>query len=449
MNDTPSIEYEPEDFYYTSTSSSGASSSSSSSSSSDDSDDDEAMKSLSNSELVVYVQIDDQRSEQEGALPKFQLRCGTGRNTFRWLALVATQRYSQLSQAHGATRVRERYHSNPGQFLPSTVKHVESEIHKSSSILDGLRRRSDQMKKHRRSSTVAGRNVDSNQLKINPRSSLRELMCNGDTVTVVISAVGDAFCEQNGRFVARSNPRVTPFEGSAFHTSPAGQMRHEEFKASIREIEQEERQTRMSYAAGVLFGDNAAELLKHRDLTREAATREHAITTMFQQDWMSLDLHGILKIADRPSVKEVLKEHFGLLVKVFDHFSTIGVDFVFQAVTHSLIDTLKADRCSIWVVDYQKKELWTKVSSGTSGYQLRIPMSSGIIGDCVQSGAIINIPDAYEDPRFNDAVDKKTGFKTMQVLCVPAKSSNGKVLGALQVINRAKVKRRVGDDGVR
>ena len=425
-------QYEPEDFYYTSTSNSSSSSSSSASDS--DSEDDDKQPT---DELVIYIKIDDKRNVELGELPKFQIRCGTGRNSFRWLAMVAAQRYSQLTQSHGSARVRERYHSLPGQFSPSNVNHLESQTTKSSSLLEGLRRRS----MHRHSSAVM-RAVANNALKINPRSSLRELLCNGDTVTVVISAIGSAFCEKDGRFVARSQPTVTPFEGAAFHTSPAGQRKHEEFKASIMELEQEERQTRMAFAAGVLFGESAAELTD-RDLTREAAVRENLIKNMFVMDWMALDLHGILKIVDRPTVKEVLKEHFGLLLKVFDHFSTIGVDFVFQAVTHSLVDNLKAERCSIWVVDYQKKELWTKVSSGTGGYQLRIPMMTGIIGDCVETGQIINIKNAYQDSRFNAEVDRKTGFTTIQVLCVPAKSSNGRVLGALQIINRAKIKQRM------
>lgn len=427
--------YEPEDFYYTSTSSSESSDESSSSE-----DDEEVVPATS--ELVIYVQIDDEESERFGNLPKFKLRCGSGRNTFRWLAMVAAQRYSQLSKSHGTARVRERFHSNPGQYAAKNIKHLESERANHSSVLEGLRRRSTQLH-----STAVLRAAKSSALKINPRSSLRELLCSGDTVTVVLSAVGNAFCVNDGRFVARSNPEVTSFSGAAFHTSSAGQMRHEARKTSLMIMEQEQRHTRMIHAANVLFGDDIGTELTDRDLAKEASIRESHINNMFVMDWMTLDLHGILKIQDRPNVKNVLKEYYGILLKVFDHFSTIGVDFVFQAITHSLSESLNAERCSIWIVDYDKKELWTKASSGTAGYQIHIPMHTGIIGDCIDRGQIVNIPDAYKDHRFSSAVDKETGFVTTQVLCVPAKSSNGKVLGALQIINRAKIKKYVDDEG--
>ena len=42
---------------------------------------------------------------------------------------------------------------------------------------------------------------------------------------------------------------------------------------------------------------------------------------------------------------------------------------------------------------------------------------------------------SYEDERFDPAVDKKTGFRTKQMLCVPITDTVGEVIGALQVIN--------------
>ena len=208
------------DELYYQTSSSGSSSSSSDS----DSDDYESMNgiNITNPELVVWIEIDDKRNESFGKqtnhMKPFQLRCGTGINTFKWLAMVASQRYAQLSRCNGTSRVRERYHCTPGYFSPALVNHKESESLRSSSpLLEGLRRRS----MHRHGSAIL-RAVKTNALKINPKSSLREILCTGDTVVVVVASTGDAFCERDGRFVARSQPQVTPFEGAAFHTSQQG-----------------------------------------------------------------------------------------------------------------------------------------------------------------------------------------------------------------------------------
>ena len=58
------------------------------------------------------------------------------------------------------------------------------------------------------------------------------------------------------------------------------------------------------------------------------------------------------------------------------------------------------------------------------------------MGACTESGEIINIKDAYQDPRFNPANDLSLGFKTRSVLCAPVKDDNGEVLGVVQMLNK-------------
>ena len=42
---------------------------------------------------------------------------------------------------------------------------------------------------------------------------------------------------------------------------------------------------------------------------------------------------------------------------------------------------------------------------------------------------------AYNDKRFNRAVDIKTGFKTRTILCMPMKNGKGDIIGVAQMIN--------------
>ena len=118
-----------------SASDSAGSSSSSSESEDDDRDDEErALELLAHPELTITIQIDDQtRSEEAGPLPTFSLRCGSGRNTFRWLAMVATQRYAQLCKLHGRPRTREAFHTEPGRFTAINVKKTMSKTSNSGS----------------------------------------------------------------------------------------------------------------------------------------------------------------------------------------------------------------------------------------------------------------------------------------------------------------------------
>ena len=53
----------------------------------------------------------------------------------------------------------------------------------------------------------------------------------------------------------------------------------------------------------------------------------------------------------------------------------------------------------------------------------------GIAGAVFTSGKAINIPYAYADLRFNPAFDKKTGYFTRSILCVPVINKTGKVIG--------------------
>ena len=45
------------------------------------------------------------------------------------------------------------------------------------------------------------------------------------------------------------------------------------------------------------------------------------------------------------------------------------------------------------------------------------------------------MPDAYDDPRFNQTVDKDTGYRTVSMLCVPLIRDN-QVIAVVQTINK-------------
>jgi len=95
---------------------------------------------------------------------------------------------------------------------------------------------------------------------------------------------------------------------------------------------------------------------------------------------------------------------------------------------------VNADRCTLWLLDTQKKELWTKVAHGID--RVHMPAGSGIAGVAVGSGETVIVNDPYRDPRFNQEIDRKTGYTTRSILVVPIKNSRGEVLGAFQTINK-------------
>ena len=95
---------------------------------------------------------------------------------------------------------------------------------------------------------------------------------------------------------------------------------------------------------------------------------------------------------------------------------------------------VEATRGSIFLLDKEKNELWSKVAQGAR--EIRFPADKGIAGHVAQTKRPLNIPDAYADPRFNPAVDKATGFHTRNMLTVPMISTKEDVVGVLQVLNK-------------
>lgn len=97
---------------------------------------------------------------------------------------------------------------------------------------------------------------------------------------------------------------------------------------------------------------------------------------------------------------------------------------------------MNAERATIFLADYDTRELYSHMGTGIEHGQIRIPWNSGIAGWVFTHEESLNIPAPYDDPRFNKDVDFATGFKTENVLCVPLRSAGGPVIGVFQVLNK-------------
>mmetsp|Transcript_30420 Transcript_30420/g.68894 ORF Transcript_30420/g.68894 Transcript_30420/m.68894 type:complete len:209 (-) Transcript_30420:99-725(-) len=122
----------------------------------------------------------------------------------------------------------------------------------------------------------------------------------------------------------------------------------------------------------------------------------------------------------------------------------LGAQSLILTVTMHANELVQADRCTVFLVDEKKQQLWSV--STDSGKEIRIPKTAGIVGECVKEAKVIAIPEAYEDPRFNQKVDKETGYHTRSILAVPLlkKSDPGKVLAVIQMINKTEFDGKVG-----
>jgi serine/threonine-protein kinase len=95
-----------------------------------------------------------------------------------------------------------------------------------------------------------------------------------------------------------------------------------------------------------------------------------------------------------------------------------------------------AEFATICLLDKERGELWSMVTVDAGVGEIRLPLGVGIAGTVAVTGEPVNIPDAYADPRFNPAIDKRTGHRTRNLLTIPIFDREGSILGVFQVINK-------------
>ncbi|CAG2169064.1 unnamed protein product [Oppiella nova] len=109
---------------------------------------------------------------------------------------------------------------------------------------------------------------------------------------------------------------------------------------------------------------------------------------------------------------------------------------------------VSADRTSLFLVDSNDKQLYAHIFEVNDNKEngddptitkkeIRFPIGTGIAGTVAKTGEALNIPDAYEDQRFNRDIDQLTGYKTRNLLAMPIFSKN-KVIGVVQMLNKMK-----------
>jgi adenylate cyclase len=121
---------------------------------------------------------------------------------------------------------------------------------------------------------------------------------------------------------------------------------------------------------------------------------------------------------------------------VSDITAEIDLGALLNKVMSEATRMLNAERSTLFLNDEKKGELFSKVGMGLDAIVIRFPNHMGIAGAVFQSGETINIPHAYADLRFNPSFDKKTGYFTRSILCVPVINKSGKTIGVTQVLNK-------------
>lgn len=101
---------------------------------------------------------------------------------------------------------------------------------------------------------------------------------------------------------------------------------------------------------------------------------------------------------------------------------------------------MNADRTTLWLLDATAQQLWTKIPFQDGTFkELRIDVGQGFAGIAAATEEPLNIPfDLYNHPDSATAqeTDRKTGYRTCSLLCMPVRSPNGDLLGITQLVNK-------------
>lgn len=119
---------------------------------------------------------------------------------------------------------------------------------------------------------------------------------------------------------------------------------------------------------------------------------------------------------------------------------SLDLEVTLQIVMEQARILMQADRSTLFLYRKEMSELWTKVAAadGKTMMEISIPGNRGIVGYVASTGEALNIPDAYKDPRFDPTTDRKTGYFTRNILCLPVFNSANELIGVTQLINKQK-----------
>jgi sigma-B regulation protein RsbU (phosphoserine phosphatase) len=127
-------------------------------------------------------------------------------------------------------------------------------------------------------------------------------------------------------------------------------------------------------------------------------------------------------------------------IRTVSEFMVTGIDLdeLLKLIVNMLVETIDAERGTLYLFDEESDELVSRVLLEDTGVlkEIRIKMGEGIAGHVAATGKVLNTKDAYADPRFLRIFDEITGYQIHTVLTAPLRNPQGKIIGVVQLLNK-------------
>lgn len=122
--------------------------------------------------------------------------------------------------------------------------------------------------------------------------------------------------------------------------------------------------------------------------------------------------------------------------------SSLELEEILKRVMDAAKELMNADRSTLWLLDRENNQLWTKIPFENGLMQeIRVEVGQGYAGKVAEMGIPLNIPfDLYDYPDSETAkkTDRNTGYRTCSLLCMPISNPDGELIGVTQLINKKK-----------
>ncbi|MCX7703442.1 MAG: sigma-54-dependent Fis family transcriptional regulator [Planctomycetota bacterium] len=125
--------------------------------------------------------------------------------------------------------------------------------------------------------------------------------------------------------------------------------------------------------------------------------------------------------------------------KILDFFSATLPDedeeTLLKQISEFAASLVCAERATIFLLTEDMDYLSAEAALGMEASDFRIGKMRGIAGYVLRTGETLIIDDAYKDERFYSEIDKKTGFRTRSIICVPIIRRDGACIGVIEALN--------------
>ncbi len=117
--------------------------------------------------------------------------------------------------------------------------------------------------------------------------------------------------------------------------------------------------------------------------------------------------------------------------------STLDINELTRIILRIVREEVGTDRGTVFVVERDRKQLRSVVAQDIEN-EIVIAIGKGIAGVVAETGEVIDITDAYADPRFDSRFDPILGYRTNDIYCMPIVNRDGVVVGVLELLNRVR-----------